>query len=86
MTHWLTLAWYDWVGMAGMATVLLAYFLLQAGRVGGTSHRYQLLNALGSAGVMVSLVGTFNLSVFLLEAAWIVVSLYGYIRSLRQRN
>lgn len=79
------LAWYDWVGMAGMALVLAAYFLLQAGRVSGSSHFYQLLNAVGSAGVLVSLVGTFNLAVAVLEVAWILISGYGFVRSLRIR-
>jgi hypothetical protein len=47
---------------------------------------YQLLNLFGAAGVLVSLVGTFNLSVFLLESAWILVSAYGIWQSLRQRR
>lgn len=78
-----TLAWFDWVGVAGTLTVLAAYFLLQAGRLGGTSRVYQLLNAAGSAGVLASLLGTFNLSVFLLEFAWLLISAYGFARSLR---
>ena len=82
----MTFAWYDWVGMAGMAMVLAAYFLLQAGRVAGSSHFYQLLNAVGSAGVLVSLVGTFNPAVFVLEVAWILISGYGFVRSLRKSN
>ena len=76
-------AWFDVVGLAGTLTVLAAYFLLQAGRLSGTSHVYQLLNAVGSAGVLVSLFGTFNLSVFLLEFAWMLISGYGFVRSLR---
>jgi len=37
-------------------------------------------------GVLASLLGTFNLSVFLLEAAWMVVSLYGIGRSFKARS
>ncbi len=81
----LELAWYDWVGLLGTAMILAAFALLQAGRVAGTGLPYQLLNLFGAAGVLVSLLGTFNLSVFLLEVAWVGVSLYGIARSLRAR-
>lgn len=80
------LAWYDWIGLAGALAVLLAFFLLQAGRLAGHGLRYQLLNLLGAGGVLVSLAGGFNLSVFLLEAAWLAISGYGIVRSLRARQ
>ena len=54
--------------MLGTLMVLAAFFLLQAGRVSGTGIVYQLLNLFGAGGVLVSLLGTFNVSVFLLEA------------------
>jgi len=81
----MNLGWYDWTGIAGTLMVLGAFFLLQAGRVSGTSLAYQLLNLFGAGGVLVSLWGKFNLSVFVLELAWMVVSLYGIVRSLRMR-
>jgi paired small multidrug resistance pump len=79
----MNLEWYDWTGIAGTLMVLGAFFLLQAGRVSGTSLAYQLLNLFGAGGVLVSLWGKFNLSVFVLELAWMVVSLYGIVRSVR---
>ena len=82
----MNLAWYDLVGLGGTLAILVAFFLLQAGRIAGDSLRYQLLNLFGAAGVLVSLWGTFNLSVFLLELAWVAVSLYGIVRSLRRRR
>ena len=78
--------WYDIVGLAGTLAILVAFFLLQAGRLSGTSLRYQLLNLFGAAGVLVSLWDAFNLSVFLLELAWVGVSLYGIARSLHARR
>ena len=50
----LELAWYDWVGIAGTLAVLVAFFLLQAGKLSGTGIVYQLLNLFGSGGVLVS--------------------------------
>ena len=81
----MNLAWYDWVGLAGTLMVLAAFFLLQAGRLSGTGLVYQLLNLFGAGGVLVSLLGQFNVSVFLLEATWVAISAYGIVRSLKGR-
>ena len=80
----MNLQWYDWVGMIGTLMVLGAFFLLQAGRVHGNGLAYQLLNLFGAAAILVSLWGSFNISVFLLEAAWVAVSMYGIARTLRK--
>ena len=80
------LEWYDWVGMAGTLMVLAAFFLLQAGRLSGTGLAYQLLNLFGASGVLVSLWGRFNVSVFLLELTWVLISAYGIVRSFRTRR
>jgi hypothetical protein len=82
----LNLAWYDWAGLAGTLMVLAAFFLLQAGRVSGTGIVYQLLNLFGAGGVLLSLLGTFNVSVFLLEFTWVLISGYGIVRSLKSRR
>jgi len=81
----LQLAWYDWIGLAGTLMVLLAFFLLQAGRLSGNGIAYQLLNLFGAAGVLVSLLGTFNPAVFLLELTWVLISAYGIMRTPRNR-
>ena len=80
----MNLEWYDWIGMLGTLMVLGAFFLLQAGHIHGNRLAYQLLNLFGAAGILVSLIGSFNISVFLLEAAWVAVSLYGIVRSIRK--
>lgn len=82
----LNLMWYDWVGIAGTLAVLVAFFLLQAGRLSGTGIVYQLLNLFGSGGVLVSLLGKFNVSVFVLEAVWMAISAYGIVRTLRTKS
>ena len=80
------MAWYDWVGILGTLLILAGFFLLQAGRMSGNGLGYQLMNLLGAAGILVSLIGKFNVSVFLLELAWILVSLYGIARGIRSRR
>ena len=79
----MNLAWFDWVGLVGTAMILVAFFLLQAGRLDGNGIPYQLLNLFGASGVLVSLLGTFNVSVFLLEATWVAISGYGIWRTSR---
>lgn len=80
------LQWFDVVGLLGTAAVLLAYLLLQAGRLPAHGFAYPLLNIAGACGILVSLLGGFNPAVALLQVAWIVVSLYGLARTLRQRR
>ena len=82
----MNLEWYDWIGIAGTLMVLAAFFLLQAGRLSGTGIAYQLLNLFGAGGVLVSLWGQFNVSVFLLEATWVAISAYGIARSMKTRT
>jgi predicted membrane protein len=82
----MNLQWYDWVGMAGTALVVAAFFLLQAGRLDGNRLTYQLMNLFGAAGILVSLWGSFNISVFLLEATWVAISVYGIARSFKAKR
>lgn len=82
----IALHWYDLVGLAGTLAILAAYFLQQTRRLSGTGIVYPLLNLFGALGVLASLAGTFNLSVALLESAWVVVSGYGILRSIRDRG
>jgi paired small multidrug resistance pump len=82
----LNLAWYDWVGLAGTMMVLGAFFLLQARRLSGTGIVYQLLNLFGAFGILASLYGSFNVSVFFLQVAWVLISGYGIARSISERG
>ena len=66
--------------------LLLSAQAQQAGRLHGNGLVYQLLNLFGALGVLVSLLGTFNLPVFLLEGAWVAVSAYGIARSFKAKS
>jgi hypothetical protein len=81
----MSLHWYDWSGLLGVSTILLAYFLLQAGRMRGDALTYQLMNAFGAFALLISLLYAFNLSAFVMEAAWLVVSIYGIARGRKRR-
>lgn len=77
--------WYDFAGLLGVGLVLLAFFLLQAGRLRGDALSYQLMNAFGAFALLISLVYEFNLSAFVMELAWLFVSIYGIARGRRRK-
>jgi len=81
----ITMHWFDWTGLIGVLLVLLAYFLLQAGRVHGNALTYQLMNAFGAFAVLISLLYAFNLAAFVMESLWLCVSIYGIARARRVR-
>ncbi len=82
-----TIFWHDWAGYVGVVVVLLAFLLLQAHKLDGNGLTYQLLNVVGALGVLLSLVfGAFNTSAFVMEAAWLLISVYGIVRGLRVRR
>jgi hypothetical protein len=79
--------WYDWTGYIGVALVLLAFFLLQERKLQGSGLVYQLMNVLGAIGVMLSLAfGSFNLSAFIMQVAWLLIGSYGIVRGIQRRR
>ena len=82
-----TLFWYDRAGFVGVVLVLLAFLLLQAHKLHGNGLTYQLMNVFGALGVTLSLLfGSFNVSAFALEIAWMAIGIFGIVRSARQRR
>lgn len=86
----MNLQWYDFVGLSGIAFVLGAFFLLQAGRLKGESLGYQLANLFGAIFILVSIFApgpdfSTVISVTIMQLAWIVISLYGLWRGLKSR-
>lgn len=82
----MTFSLYDLLGSLGAATLILAYFLLQLDRIKSTSFWYSLLNAVGAALILVSLIFDFNLPSLIIEAFWLIISLYGIIKFFLQRK
>jgi len=72
--------WYDLAGNIGVAMMVMAYLLLQVGKLRINDLSYSLVNALGAALVLISLLYSFNLSAFLVEGFWLLISLFGLFR------
>ncbi len=76
----------DVIGILGAALIVVAYFRLQIGRLDPASLHYSVANSLGALGIIYSLYYEFNLSAFVIEFFWLVISLYGVFRTLRLRK
>jgi hypothetical protein len=75
--------WHDLVGSLGVAAVLGAYLLLQTGRLSASRRTYSAVNGAGAALILVSLYYSFNLSAFLVEFFWLLISIYGFFKAAR---
>ncbi len=77
---------HDLLGNMGVAMILLAYLLVQLGRLDARGLTASLVNAVGAGLVVISLTVDFNLSAFIVEACWCLISLFGIARSLSARR
>lgn len=82
----MSLNWFDLAGFVGVVLIVIAYLLLQLNKLPSCAPVYSLLNAIGAFLVMVSLVFDFNLSAFLMEAFWFLISLFGLFRAIFSKS
>lgn len=73
-------------GVIGVLMMLVAYALAQLGRMGVDRLPSLLMNLVGSLLVLLSLAFKFNLSAFLMEAAWALVALFGLVKLALRRG
>ncbi len=73
----MTYSIYDVLGNIGVFLIILTYLLLQIRKLSSESLLYSVLNALGASQIVVSLLFDFNLSAFIVEAFWVIISLIG---------
>jgi hypothetical protein len=67
----------DIIGGVGVGGFLVAYFYLQKGTWKPHSPIYLGTNLTGAVLLMISLLLDWNLSAFVLEAAWALISIWG---------
>jgi hypothetical protein len=80
------LTWFDLAGFIGVLMIVIAYLLLQLDKLPSSSLSYSLLNAAGALLIIFSLVFRFNLSAFMVEVFWFLISLLGLTKSLVSRR
>ncbi len=76
---------FDFLGNVGVVIMIVAYLLLQLDRLDSNAPAYSLLNVFGAGLVILSLTVNFNLSAFIMEVFWVLISLIGVYRYLRTR-
>ncbi len=69
--------WHDFVGNIGAVMILIAYFMLQLNKVDNKSLSFNSLNIVGALLIMFSLYYNFNLSSFIIEVFWLLISFIG---------
>ena len=77
---------FDLAGFIGVLLIIMAYLLLQLEKLPSSSPRYSLLNAAGALLIIISLIFAFNLSAFIVEAFWFLISLVGLWKALSRRK
>ena len=68
---------YNVVGITGVVLLLIAYYFLNINRLSSESMTYQLLNMFGALFILFSLLFDWNVSSFLIEVAWVIISAIG---------
>ncbi|KAA3614114.1 MAG: hypothetical protein D8M58_18135 [Calditrichaeota bacterium] len=77
---------FDFIGNLGVLLIISTYLLLQLGKIKSSSLSYSGLNALGAAFIIISLLLRFNLSAFIVELFWLIISLFGIIRYFKSKQ
>lgn len=70
----------DIVGICGVASMMLAYFLLQQEKFTPHHPVYLWMNLVGGLAVMISLLWDWNLSAFIMEFIWVAISAYSLVK------
>ncbi len=75
----------DLTGLIGAVLLMIAYLMLQLNKLSSDGLAYSLLNAIGASLIVVSLLVNFNLSAFIIEVFWILISFVGIYRYFRHK-
>lgn len=79
-------ALYDFVGSIGVAIIIITYVFLQFEKIESKSLIYSILNAVGASLIIISLYFDFNLSAFIVEFFWLLISLFGIGKYIWKKN
>jgi multidrug transporter EmrE-like cation transporter len=77
---------YNITGIIGIGLIVLAFFLIQTGKITSTNMAYPMLNFVGAALHLVSLYRFYNLPSVIIEIFWIAISVYGIFKARQSTN
>jgi hypothetical protein len=67
------------VGLVGVVIILWVYCLVIKGKISPERLAFSLLNVIGSIFILISLLHKMNVASFIIEIAWLLISLLGVI-------
>jgi len=82
----MTVTFYDVLGIIGVAIILIAYLLLQLEKLSVQDWCYSAANGFGALLILISLCFSFNLASFIIEIAWLLISIFGLFKALSSRQ
>jgi len=77
---------HDMVGLVGIVMIVGSYLLLQTGKIRSDDLNYSVFNGLGALCILYSIAFAFNLSAFLVETFWAIISVVGLVRYFVRRQ
>lgn len=75
---------FDAIGMLGVFIILAVYSLVQLDKMDVKGLFYSIINAVGAVFILISLTVTFNMASFVIECAWLVISLFRIFQALKR--
>jgi len=75
---------FDAIGMLGVFMILAVYSLVQLDKMDVKGLFYSIINAVGAVFILISLTVTFNMASFVIECAWLVISLFGIFQAIKR--
>lgn len=76
----------DFIGIIGVFAIMIVYILLQLEKMDAKGFWFSFLNGIGALLIIVSLFFDWNLASFLMEFAWLLISLYGVIKFFKVKS
>ena len=77
---------HDFFGNLGVLLILASFLMVQLRRLDALGTGYLVANGLGALLILYSLLFDFNLSAFVIEIAWLLISLLGLARIFLERR
>lgn len=74
------------IGIAGVACIVCAYYLIANGKLNAENIRYHLLNFCGASLIMLSLMFHWNTPSVVIESVWMCISGWGIFRCLKAKR
>lgn len=76
----------DLIGIIGVFIIMIVYIFLQLEKMDPKGFWFSFLNGIGALLIIVSLFFDWNLASFLMESAWLLISLYGVIKFFKVKS